>query len=41
MVERFLLNRVYTKAAGTTIGGQYDLIVLTGPYEAHALLTFF
>ena len=40
MIERFLFNGIDAIAAGTAIGGEYDLVLLPRPHETQALLTF-
>jgi len=40
MVKRFLLDRINAEAAGTTVGGQNDLIVLIGTHETETMLAF-
>ena len=40
MVERFLLNRINAESTGTTVGGQDDLVVLTGADKTDATLAF-
>jgi hypothetical protein len=38
MIKRFLLNRVHTKAAGSAIGRQDNLILVAGTDKAHSPL---
>ena len=40
MIERFLLDRIDTEAARSTIGGQYDLAIETASDKAEATLAF-
>jgi hypothetical protein len=39
MIQRFLFDGVHAKAAGTAIGGQDDLLLVTGAHKTKALLT--
>jgi hypothetical protein len=38
MIQRLFLNRIYTEAAGSPVGGQDDLILPPFAHEAEALL---
>jgi hypothetical protein len=38
MIQRLFLNRIHTKAAGSPVGGQDDLILPPFAHEAEALL---